>query len=180
VAKDIELRNLKETQKAFDQMVKDLRGPPMINAMRDATLVVTRAARKNAPTDAGHLRASIVPEVRRGGFFGNLVEGVVGSNKEYAPYVETGTEPHWPPPGALILWVRRKLRPRFMATSAARVRSMRRQWDYESFRTEFLIRRAISERGTKAHPYLEPAVKTSAERVTRILERGVQKAIGAK
>ena len=83
-----EIKGLRELQRKTDQMVKDLHGAPILNAMRDSTLIVTRKARQNSPVDTGRLRASILPEVRGEG---NNVLGVVGSNVEYAPYQELGT-----------------------------------------------------------------------------------------
>src|SRR5512135_1298247 len=107
----------------MDQMARDVTGEPMIEAMRDSTLVVTRSARQNAPVDIGRLRASIVPEVRQRD---RIVVGIVGSNVVYAPYQEFGTRPHWPPLAALEVWARRH------------------------GLTAFLVARAISRRGTKA------------------------------
>lgn len=84
----IEIKGLEALRRKTDQMVKDLHGTPMLNAMRDSTLIVTRKARQNAPVDTGRLRASILPEVR---LDSEDVQGVVGSNVLYAPYQEFGT-----------------------------------------------------------------------------------------
>lgn len=112
----IEISGLKEVQQKMTQVVEDLYGPPILNAMRDATLKVQRDAMINAPVDTGRLRASIVPEVRA---TTKEIEGVVGSNVEYAPYMEFGTGMHterammgvggrhFPPPKALDLWAKR-------------------------------------------------------------------------
>jgi phage gpG-like protein len=83
----IEIRGLEEAQAKAEQVASDLRGGPFLQGMRDATLIVTRAAKVNAPVDTGRLRASITPEVRE---HGPTVQGVVGSNVEYAPYQELG------------------------------------------------------------------------------------------
>jgi hypothetical protein len=100
--------------------------------------------------DTGRLRASITPDVReaRDGY-----EGIVGSNVFYAPYAEFGTRPHWPPKGALIPWAPRH--------------GMK----------EDDIRFIIGTRGTKAHPYLIPAVENNVRGITRILERAVDEVI---
>ncbi len=37
------------------------------------------------------------------------VRGVFGSTSPYAPVVEDGARPHFPPPNNLVLWVRRKM-----------------------------------------------------------------------
>lgn len=83
-----EVRGLKETQKQLERTVRELQGSPMLQAMRDATMLITAEAKRNAPVDTGRLRASITPEVR----LGNPIEGIVGSNVEYAPYQELGTK----------------------------------------------------------------------------------------
>lgn len=105
-----EIRGLKETQQKMDQVARDLHGTPMLEGMRDATMLVSRDARIFAPVDTGRLRASITPEVRTEG---NNVVGVVGSNVAYAPYMELGTgvyvgrPAYFPPPAALEVWARR-------------------------------------------------------------------------
>ena len=57
-------------------------------AMGRACAVVERKAKENAPKDTGALRRSITSEVNA---TGGLVEGVVFTPLEYAPYVEYGT-----------------------------------------------------------------------------------------
>lgn len=86
---DAKITGLLEMQKKREQEVRDLAGTPMLNAMRDATMVVTGSAKAFAPVDTGRLRASITPDVRVEG--AENVIGVVGSNVAYAPYVELGT-----------------------------------------------------------------------------------------
>lgn len=84
----VEVKGLEEVQKKMVQVAKDMRGTPALNAMRQATLLVHRSAKQNAPVDTGRLRASITPSVSQSG---NTVMGVVGSNVEYAPFQEFGT-----------------------------------------------------------------------------------------
>lgn len=104
------VHGLAETQRKLEQVVADLRGEPLLGAMRDATLIVQGAAKQAAPVDSGRLRASISPEIRRDG---DTIQGVVGSNVKYAPYMELGTgtfagkKPYFPPPKALDTWARR-------------------------------------------------------------------------
>lgn len=81
----VEIKGLKEVQKKLEQVAKDVTGTPMRDAMRDATLLVVRSAKINAPVDTGRLRASIVPEVR---VMTGTVQGIVGSNVVYAPFQE--------------------------------------------------------------------------------------------
>lgn len=143
---DYEVRGLIETQRKMEQVVRDLHGAPMLDAMRSAVLLVDRDAKKGAPVDTGRLRASITPEVRTQG---NDVLGVVGSNVEYAPFVELGTKPHWPPISALEVWARRH------GTSA------------------FVVARAVARHGTKPKKYLQNAFIKNAVAIQRKIGDGV-------
>ena len=83
-----EIKGLRELQRKAEQVVEDLGGAPLLNAMRDSVLMIERDAKILAPVDTGRLRASITPSVvTRDG----AIQGVVGSNVEYAPYQEFGT-----------------------------------------------------------------------------------------
>jgi hypothetical protein len=101
----VELKGVKEQRARADKIMKNLHGTPMMTAMRDAALLVTRSARKEAPHDRGILRNSIVPEVRSNA---KSIFGVVGSNVAYAPHQELGTRPFWPASAPLEAWARRK------------------------------------------------------------------------
>ena len=54
-------------------------------------LLVEGTAKQNCPVDTGNLRASITHEVNEG-------EGIVGTNVEYASFVEFGTSKQAPQP----------------------------------------------------------------------------------
>ena len=101
---DLEIQGLKETQHEMERIAMDLRGEPFLNGMRLATMLVQRSAKQKAPVDTGRLRASITPEVR---WQGNTAIGVVGSNVDYAPYVELGTRPHFVPSKYIGVWASR-------------------------------------------------------------------------
>lgn len=85
---DVEVKGLKELQRKAEQMVSDLHGAPILDAMRDSVLIIDRGAKQNAPVDTGRLRASITPAITSSG---EDVEGVVGTNVYYAPFQEFGT-----------------------------------------------------------------------------------------
>lgn len=118
--------------------------------MRQATLLVAGDARRNAPIDTGRLRASIVPEVTHSG---NEIVGVVDSNVAYAPFMELGTRPHWPPIGALEVWARRH------GTTA------------------FLVARAIARRGLRARRYLQRALEDNVDRIIRLFTEHISKTV---
>lgn len=84
----MEVHELKVVQRKMVQIAQDLKGSPVLQAMRDVTLLVTRSARQHSPVNTGRLRASIVPEVTQRD---TVITGVVGSNVVYAPYMELGT-----------------------------------------------------------------------------------------
>lgn len=135
-----EIRGLKEMQRNLEKAAADLHGSPVVEAMRDSTLLVERDTKQNlvgyqSPSiggvNTGRLRASITPQVT-----GNAsieLRGVVGSNVTYAPFVEFNTRPHWPPFAALEVWAQRH------------------------HTTAFLVARAISRRGTIGKHYLQKA-----------------------
>lgn len=139
-----------ETQRSLEKAAQNLHGTPVVEAFRDATLIIQRDAKINTPVDTGRLRASITPEVT---VHGTEVLGIVGSNVVYAPYVELGTRPHYPPLEALEVWAERH------------------------HTTAFLVARAIGRRGTKAIRFLQNAFETNKERIIKRIERGIEEAI---
>jgi HK97 gp10 family phage protein len=148
MADDVSVRvvGLDEVQAKMRQVESDLGGGPMVGGMRDATLIVMRAARVNAPVDTGRLRASIMPEVKVGGVFGGKrVQGIVGSNVRYAPFQELGTRPFWPPLSALERWAQRH------GTTA------------------YVVARAIARRGIVAKRYLGRALEDNRDRIERLI-----------
>lgn len=103
----------------------------LARAMERSVVKVEADAKTLAPVDTGNLRRSITHDVaaQAGGAVGK-----VGTNVPYGRYVEEGTSAHWPPVSALAGWAARHgIEP-------------------------FLVARAISRRGTKARPYLRPAL----------------------
>jgi HK97 gp10 family phage protein len=143
----VKAKGLKESQEKLRQVARDMHGQPMQDGMEKAALMVTRSARIKAPVDTGRLRSSIMPEVR---VKGTEVQGVIGSNVTYAPFVELGTKPHFPPIEAVAVWAARH------GMSA------------------YAVALAIARRGTKAHPYLQPAFDENRSAIEAILGRTVQ------
>lgn len=134
-----------------EQVLRDLDGPPMVAAMRQATLLVERTAKREASVDTGRYRASITPEVRARG---TTVEGVVGSNVEYARWTVLGRRPgKMPPVSALQVWARRH------GVSA------------------FLVARAISRRGTKGDQSLIKGIEQNEAAIERLLGDAVSRIV---
>lgn len=144
----VEFRGLQETIDNLGRIDQELRDTT--EPMRRATLLVTGDAKRNAPVDTGVLRASITPSVHSDG---RTTTGIVGSNVVYAPPMEYGTGPFWPPVAALETWARRH------GTTA------------------FLVARAISRRGLKARRFLRNALDDNRGRIIRLFDEYVKRVI---
>ena len=122
---------------------------PMEDFFSRSALITEAKAKENAPVDTGRLRSSIrVSDVSPYG-------ASVGSDVVYAPFVEYGSRPHWPPKGALQPWARRHGFPVGLSG-------------------DFLVRRAISRRGTKPKPFLRKAIIDSIQDYERTLEIAIE------
>lgn len=148
------LRGQKQAQRAMTQIIQDLRGVPFLQAMRDATTLLTRSARMHAPVNTGRLRASIVPAVET---MRNGVRGIVGSNVKYAPYMEFGTGTfvgrprHQPPAAALERWAK-----------------------LHGIASGYLVARSIGQRGgLQGRKYLTRAFDENKARVVQMLGEAV-------
>lgn len=148
---NVTVRGLRETQQELERVAREVSGPPMVQGIRDATLLVEGDAKRNlvgyqSPSvggvDTGRLRASIVPQVESRG---KETTGIVDSNVEYAAYLELGTRPHWPPLAALETWARRH------GTTA------------------YYVARAIARRGTIGKHYLQRAFDANRERIVDLV-----------
>ena len=119
---------------------------PVTRALKAGGLIVERRAKEKAAVDTGRLRASIASEMS------SATSVSIGSVTKYAPYVEFGTRPHFPPLAALQPWARRHGFP------AGRPGA-------------YLVARAIAARGTRPQPFLVPALKESAGEIDRDLRQ---------
>jgi len=83
----LEIEGIQAVTDKLEQVTRDLHGSPMLEGMREATLIVTRQSKlpDYVPVKTGRLRASIRPEIRQSG---KIVRGVVYSNVRYAAFQE--------------------------------------------------------------------------------------------
>lgn len=133
-------------------------GGGLQRALRAAALesgqMVASLAKANAVVGAtGLMRSGIaVSETTDGGF----PAVIVAPNALYGGVVEFGRKPGvWPPQGALTLWMQRKgIDPKL----------------------EYVIRRKIGKKGTKAQPFLIPALDKATPTILRIYARRVTEA----
>lgn len=72
----------------LDDVVED----KLEDAMTRVVAKIEADAKRNAPVDTSNLRGSIQGIAL--GWIGNVLEGVVGTNVEYAEFVEEGTDSH--------------------------------------------------------------------------------------
>ena len=98
--------------------------------LEEAAAMVEQTAVREVPVNIGDLRGSINKQVF-------LDRAEVGSNSEYAEWVEYGTKPHWPPREAIARWAHQK------GISPDAV---------------FPIQRKIAREGTEEQPFLRPAI----------------------
>lgn len=157
-----DVRGQKELRDNMERIAENLHGLPMVTAMRRATLVIERDAKRFAPVDTGRLRSSINSTVRTAGLFpGSSLQGITGTNVTYAPYMENGTglfagrpRHRMPPISALEGWARRH---RMNA---------------------YVVALAIARRGgLEPREFFKKSVNKNRGRVVEILGEGVRVAI---
>ena len=112
-----------------------------------STYRVAGAAKRNAPSSFGKLRQNITAMVKG-------LTGEVAVNVDYAGAVEFGTKPH-------------EIKPRWKKALAFKPGAGFRFWD-ESGR---VVVKRVKHPGTKAQPFLRPAVEAEAEVIKRSLEK---------
>jgi len=137
--------------------------------------------RDNKSINTGLLRNSIFT---RNETKGTEIKHAIGSNIEYAEYIEFGTKAHFPPVAALLRWVHLKVKPKLSKEMMKRtrkikqktIRKLERIYKIEQLERgiAFCIARAISKRGTKAQPFIMPAYEKYRSRV----DERVMNAIG--
>lgn len=112
--------------------------------MEKACLLVENDAKRNCPVDTGQLRASIKHEV-----LGTKedITGVVGSNTEYAPYVEYGT-----------------------GIYARDGNGRQTPWVYTDAKTG----EKVFTRGSHPHPYLEPALLINENNIMELFKEAIK------
>jgi len=116
---------------------------------------VARDAKGNAPKAFSNLVNTIRAE-RIEAMHYQVSEGM-----NYGRAVEEGSAPHFPNPDNLRPWVERVLGLR----------------DKPARDAAFLIARAISRRGTRAQPYMQPAAEGKVSRLFVLVQAGVDEGL---
>lgn len=111
-------------------------------ALNRACLVVENEAKRLCPVDTGDLRSSITHEI-------NNDVGIVGTNKEYAPYVEFGT-----------------------GIFASEGNGRDTPWSYQDDKGEW-----HTTVGQKPQPFLETAIQTKKKLVIKVFNDEITRQI---
>lgn len=160
-----------KVQFGYERAAEALRSPAvrrsMLDGIRTACVYLMGQVKdaQEMPVDTGNLRASIAYEVS--GVDGVPLWGAVGSNVEYAPYMEYGTGTlsdgpnasgarHWPPAAALDVWARR-----------------------HGFKSGAQVAFVIGRRGgLRPRRFLRNAFERSQPRIAAILDEAFQRGVG--
>lgn len=131
--------NSKEVEANLKEFINSQLPQVIEKGLEKACLVVESDAKVRCPVDDGQLRQSITHKVD-----GN--HGEIGTNVEYAPYVEVGTG--------------------IFSTKGSGRQS---EWKYKDSKGDW-----HTTRGMKAQPYLQPAVDTNLSQILQSFEELVQ------
>lgn len=124
----------KDVQAKMDDLKQEL--PQAIEkALEKACLIVENSAKQNCPVDSGQLRQSINHQIE-----GSV--GEIGTNVEYAPYVEIGTG--------------------IYSTQGS---GRQTPWKYKDAKGQW-----HTTKGMKAQPFLKPALENNYREITQCFE----------
>ena len=93
------IMGLEELRRRFEP--RGLLGPALKDFLERVATTIENKVREETPTASGRLRAGIVHQISSDPV---PLWARVGSKVKYAPYVEFGTKPHWPPPNKIRFW----------------------------------------------------------------------------
>lgn len=145
---NIEIENFQQIVDLLDKY-PDIAEVLFDKAIKNSILSIQRDAIIKAPVNTGALRSSI-----QSGF-----EPLVGVLEVLSPYgavMEYGTQPHFPPLDEIKKWCLLKF-----GTDAP----------------AFAIAKKIAREGTKARPYLGPAIEKNEQKVQDYFEKALQDAL---
>ena len=185
--KDLVIEGLEKLIELIEQS-GDLREEiyfPIHDAMAQAGKLLEEQIKQNLTDNdsiaTGDLRGSVSSsevQVTKDAIF---VEVGAGRGLPYAQAVEYGTKPHTPPlsitePGQpLYEWVRiKRLAGVYSVRTGKRLGSKAKQID-ENRQMAREIWAHIRKFGTKPHPYFEPAIEQTRERIMKLFEEAINK-----
>lgn len=126
--------NVKDASERLDSLENEL--PNLLEkALEKACLIVENSAKQNCPVDSGQLRQSIKHEV-------DGLTGEIGTNVEYAPYIEIGT-----------------------GIYSTQGNGRQTPWKYQDAKGQW-----HTTKGMKAQPFLKPALESNFGQIARCFE----------
>ena len=134
----------------LDKLLKKLENLKTVSveqAVNEACILVENDAKRRCPVDTGELRMSITHEIEETSE--NRITGAVGTNLEYAPYVEFGTG---------------------IFSSLGNGRQDR--WSYKDAKGEW-----HSTIGQQPQPYLHPALDDNREEVKKLIQKKIEEGV---
>ena len=161
----ISVEGLSAVEQALSSLGEDMI-PNAAKGMQNGLKRVVREAKQVCPVDTGELLNSIRAEVNE---YATFVTGTVGTNKEYAVYVEMGTGDKGRESGG----------------NGSPVKASYRtgRWFVPLKKTEMIEDTIVKESngfwttGQPARPYLWPAWKANREKVLASIRRAVLKGV---
>lgn len=127
--------------------LENLKTVSVEQAVNEACILVENDAKKRCPVDTGELRMSITHEIEETSE--NRTTGAVGTNLEYAPYVEFGTG---------------------IFSSLGNGRQDR--WSYKDAKGEW-----HTTIGQQPQPYLHPALDDNREEVKKLIQKKIEEGV---
>lgn len=127
--------------------LENLKTVSVEQAVNEACILVENDAKKRCPVDTGELRMSITHEIEETSE--KRTTGAVGTNLEYAPYVEFGTG---------------------IFSSLGNGRQDR--WSYKDAKGEW-----HSTIGQQPQPYLHPALDDNREEVKKLIQKKIEEGV---
>lgn len=127
--------------------LENLKTVSVEQAINEACILVENDAKKRCPVDTGELRMSITHEIEETSE--NRTTGAVGTNLEYAPYVEFGTG---------------------IFSSLGNGRQDR--WSYKDAKGEW-----HSTIGQQPQPYLHPALDDNRDEVKKLIQKKIEEGV---
>ena len=128
-----------EINKASQNLLLD----SIVKGFKKATVLVHGDAKKNCPIHLGQLRNSIDYKVDE-----QEPAGIVFSDLDYAPSIEYGTKPHFPPISALKKWALDKLGDENLA---------------------YAVQKSIGKKGTPEQPVFRNALYENRDNIVKII-----------
>lgn len=159
---------MKRLDKAYEEAVQEI---------AEGVLATASEAISMDAIDTGTLLKS--GEIRKP----QLFRRQVAWTSEYAPYVEHGTRPHWPPKDPIRAWVKRNLRvlppavklPSSYVFKPKTREGTRRPMEAEVERVTYLIQRKIAMRGTAPVRFAKRGERWAVQNGDRILEAAINR-----